>query len=116
MLGAVSQIMSMDEMKNNVEALAKMQQNLESGRDELEGINKEEALLEWEQSQFPLLQHMFQIKEPYDKLWNTALSFSTKSEEWMNGEGWCGPTLGLVAGLEHQNMHKQFISTDNLDN
>lgn len=78
--------MSMEEMKNNVEQLSKLTANLEAARSELESINEEETLLEWEESAFPLLQVMFQSKEPYDKLWNTALLFSTKSDEWQNGE------------------------------
>ena len=78
--------MSMDEMKNNVEQLSKLTVNLEAARDELEAINKEEVLLEWEASAFPHLQTMFNMKDPYEKLWNTALLFTTKSDEWQNGE------------------------------
>ena len=78
--------MSMDEMKNNTEHLAQLEVNLEAAREELEGINTEEVLLEWEASQFPQLQTMFQMKDPYDKLWNTALQFTTKSDEWLNGK------------------------------
>ncbi|CAH1793734.1 unnamed protein product, partial [Owenia fusiformis] len=79
------EIMSTDEMKNNVEALGKLHANLEAAREELEQINKEETLLEYEQSQFPQLQVMFSAKEPYDKLWNTALNFHQQHEAWMNG-------------------------------
>lgn len=77
--------MSQDEMKSNVEQLSKLQTGLEAARDELEGINEEERLLEWEQSYFPQLNTMFQLKEPYDKLWNTAWTFHQKHENWMNG-------------------------------
>ena len=80
-----AQIMSMDEMKNNVELLGRLTANLDSARDELDNINREESMLEWEPSVFPMLQLMFQAKEPYDKLWNTALNFSNKNEEWLNG-------------------------------
>ena len=79
------QFMSQDEMKSNVEQLARLQAGLEQARDDLEGINEEERLLEWEQSFFPQLQTMFQLKEPYDKLWNTAWTFHQKHEAWMNG-------------------------------
>ena len=72
-------------MKSNVEQLARLQAGLEQARDDLEGINEEERLLEWEQSFFPQLQTMFQLKEPYDKLWNTAWTFHQKHEAWMNG-------------------------------
>ena len=79
------QIMSADEMRNNVEILKKLNDNLEKARDDLDAINKEENLLEWEATQFPQLQHMFTQKEPYDKLWTTALAFHNKSDEWLNG-------------------------------
>ena len=72
-------------MRNNVETLNRLNQQLEDARDELEEINKEEQLLEFELSDFPLVQQLFSIKDPYDKLWHTALNFTNKSEEWLNG-------------------------------
>ena len=75
-------------MRNNVQQLAKLTSNLEAAREELETINNEEALLQWEPTAFPQLQHMFQAKDPYDKLWNTLLNFTEKQEKWM--KGWCG--------------------------
>lgn len=79
------QIIRDDEMKNNVETLTRLTDCLEKAREDLDQVNKEEALLEFEQSQFPILQQMFIMKEPYDKLWSTALNFSEKSNEWLNG-------------------------------
>lgn len=73
-------------MKSNVEQLTKLQENLEAARLELESINEEESLLEWEPTAFPQLQQMFQMKDPYDKLWTTAYTFHNKQEQWMNGE------------------------------
>ena len=83
--------MSMDEMKNNVEQLTRLQTNLEAASAELDGVNNEEALLGWEASSFPQLPAMFKTKEPYDKLWKTALSFHQSSDEWLNGKTkrWC---------------------------
>ena len=72
-------------MKNNVETLNRLTVQLEKAREDLEQINKEEELLEFEQSEFPILMQMFQAKDPYDKLWTTALSFSEKSSEWLSG-------------------------------
>nr|XP_006820578.1 PREDICTED: dynein heavy chain 3, axonemal-like [Saccoglossus kowalevskii] len=102
------EIMSMDEMKSNVEQLSNIQKKLEDARDELESLNKEEELLEWEPTQFPILQYMFQLKAPYDQLWNTALKFHTNFEFWMNG-----PFLDLNAeqveeevGNMWRNMYK----------
>ncbi|KAL7873931.1 hypothetical protein SRHO_G00049010 [Serrasalmus rhombeus] len=77
--------MSVEEMKNNVEKLKELSTCLEDAATELECINKEEILLEREQSQFPLLQSLMLSKQPYDQLWNTALSFHSSSDVWMNG-------------------------------
>ena len=49
-------------------------------------MNTEEELLEFEATQFPILQTMMAYKEPYDKLWRTALSFHNKHEAWLNGK------------------------------
>ena len=80
--------MSTDEMKSNVEILSRLTANLEAARDELERLNEEEALFKWELSEFPQLQQMFSLKEPYEKLWNTAWTFHQKNDEWMNGMNW----------------------------
>lgn len=96
-------------MTKNVEKLDEIEVSLTSARDELEvwlqdslqpiwqlhhqltcslflqELNKEEELLEWEASQFPVLQEMIAYKEPYDKLWRTAFNFHNKHEHWLNG-------------------------------
>ncbi|XP_071813132.1 dynein axonemal heavy chain 3-like isoform X2 [Apostichopus japonicus] len=79
------EMLGLEEMKSNVDKLNEIQSQLDAARDELDGINKEEELLEWEASQFPILSVMYQLKQPYDQLWNTALEFHTQSETWMNG-------------------------------
>jgi len=52
----------------------------------LQQVNTEEELLEFEATQFPILQTMIAYKEPYDKLWRTTLSFHNKHEAWLNGK------------------------------
>ncbi|KAM9584412.1 dynein axonemal heavy chain 3 [Trichechus inunguis] len=79
------EVMTTEEMKNNVEKLNEISKNLEQALVEFELINKEEELLEKEKSTFPLLQTVMTNKVPYEQLWVTAYEFSTKSEEWMNG-------------------------------
>ncbi|MGH0140104.1 UNVERIFIED_CONTAM: hypothetical protein FKN15_000554, partial [Acipenser sinensis] len=79
------ELMSTEEMKNNVDKLSELTSSLDTALAELEDINKEEALLEREQSQFPLLQTTMANKQPYDQLWTTAYNFHTKSEFWLNG-------------------------------
>ncbi|XP_042545793.1 dynein axonemal heavy chain 3 [Dipodomys spectabilis] len=79
------EVMTTEEMKNNVEKLAELSKNLDHALVEFELINKEEELLEKEKSTFPLLQSLMTLKVPYEQLWVTAYDFSLKSEEWMNG-------------------------------
>ncbi|XP_071879956.1 dynein axonemal heavy chain 3 isoform X2 [Anas platyrhynchos] len=78
-------IMTIEEMKNNVEKFKELNKNLNNAVAELEAINKEEELLERNKSQFPLLQIIITNKQPFEQLWLTAYEFHTKSEEWMNG-------------------------------
>jgi len=73
-------------MKNNVELLDRLETDLTQAREDLEQINNEEKLLEFEQTAFPQLQAMFVSKEPYDKLWRTAHNFTQKHDKWLNGE------------------------------
>ena len=80
------EIMAMEEMKKNVDTLQDLHEKLMAASEELEAINSEEKLLEWQLSVFPQLKVMFANKDPYDKLWKTALEFYTKHELWMNGK------------------------------
>ncbi|XP_072275027.1 dynein axonemal heavy chain 3 [Pyxicephalus adspersus] len=77
--------MTLEEMKNNMEKLNELDLSLNKALLEFEAINKEEELLEWEKSQFPLLQMAITNKVPFEQLWVTAYNFHCKSEEWMNG-------------------------------
>ncbi|KAL6049111.1 hypothetical protein STEG23_021655, partial [Scotinomys teguina] len=79
------EVMTTEEMKNNVEKLNELSKNLDLALTEFELINKEEELLEKEKSSFPLLQILMTNKVPFEQLWKTAYEFSIKSEEWMNG-------------------------------
>lgn len=38
-----------------------------------------------EQTQYSHLQDIARAKEPYEKLWNTAVKFYAYYEKWMNG-------------------------------
>ncbi|EDV27935.1 uncharacterized protein TRIADDRAFT_52992 [Trichoplax adhaerens] len=79
------EIMAMEEMKKNVDTLQDLHEKLLAASEDLEAINSEEKLLDWPPSAFPQLSVMFATKDPYDKLWKTALEFYTKHEIWMNG-------------------------------
>lgn len=43
----------------------------------------------WEPTPYPQIQMVTQLKEPYDRLWQTAVEFNEKHEKWMNG--WTSP-------------------------
>nr|XP_023674913.1 dynein heavy chain 3, axonemal [Paramormyrops kingsleyae] len=79
------ELMSLEEMKHNVEKLSEVAAFLDAAVAELEDINKEENLLGKEQTQCLDLQSLLANKQPYDHLWTTALNFQNKSEFWMNG-------------------------------
>ncbi|KAM4624509.1 dynein axonemal heavy chain 3 [Polymixia lowei] len=79
------ELMSLTEMKTNVEKLARLSAALDAAFAELEDINREQTLLEKDHSQFPVLQTLVANKQPFDQLWTTALDFHDKSEVWMNG-------------------------------
>ncbi|KAJ0065368.1 hypothetical protein NL108_007569, partial [Boleophthalmus pectinirostris] len=79
------EIMNPEEMKANVANLTGINASLEAALVELEDINKEQTLLEKEQSEFPLLQVLIADKQPYEQLWTTALNFHNMSDVWMNG-------------------------------
>lgn len=48
-------------------------------------INKEQSLLDREQTEFPMLQTLIANKQPYEQLWNTAYNFESMSDVWLNG-------------------------------
>uniref|UniRef100_UPI00358FFBD0 dynein axonemal heavy chain 3 n=1 Tax=Myxine glutinosa TaxID=7769 RepID=UPI00358FFBD0 len=75
--------LNMDEMRHNVDMLEEVGSNLNAALDELEAINKEEELMKWECSKFPMLQEIISTKAPYEQLWCTALAFQQKSEKWL---------------------------------
>ncbi|KAM7384052.1 hypothetical protein PAMA_011415 [Pampus argenteus] len=110
------EIMSIEEMKNNVGNLSQITANLEAAVTELEEINKEQTLLEKGQSQFPMLQTLISEKQPYDQLWTTVFNFQSMSEVWLNG-----PFLHLDAekisdelDIMWRTMHKLSKSFSNL--
>ena len=64
---------------------------LEACKAEAMGINNEEELLQWEVTPYPQIQAVQHMKEPYDRLWNTAISYYDKHQQWMDGE-WAAST------------------------
>ena len=56
----------------------------------LKSINQEEIYLDWDPSDYPLLQKINLSVERYSSLWHTALDFHENYEKW-----YYGPFLGL---------------------
>jgi dynein heavy chain len=62
-----------------------MGKQIEEYRLELEQLNKEEQLLGFEVSQFPILQQIVNLKDPFDRLWFTFHNFQSKEAQWLKG-------------------------------
>ncbi|CAG0885873.1 unnamed protein product [Darwinula stevensoni] len=78
-------VLNVDEMKSNCRVLDRLGELLASSRAELDSINGEEELLGLEPTPSPLLHRLIALREPYDKLWHTALEFTHKHERWFHG-------------------------------
>lgn len=56
-------------------------------------------------SPYPQIQELLAKKEPFDKLWKTAVEFQTKHDQWMNG-----PLLNVNAEIvEDEVSSTEFI-------
>ena len=75
----------LEEIQKVAEELADLGALLEKANEELLAINNEEQLLEWEITPYPQIQNLQHLKEPYDRLWNTVVSYHDKYHQWMNG-------------------------------
>lgn len=75
------------DIRTVVEELVGLGQALEECKNEAMEINNEEELLKWETTPYPQIQAVLHSKEPYDRLWNTAITYYDKHEQWMNGNG-----------------------------
>ncbi|KAL5473898.1 hypothetical protein EMCRGX_G028462 [Ephydatia muelleri] len=76
---------AIEEVKEVLAQLEKLGRDLEAAREESMAINSEEELMGWEPTPYPQIQMVTQLKEPYDRLWQTAVEFNEKHEKWMNG-------------------------------
>ncbi|XP_058476444.1 dynein axonemal heavy chain 3-like [Solea solea] len=102
--------MEFDDIKNNVEVLSEISANLEAAVTELEEINREQELLNKDQSQFPMLQVMLADKQPHEQLWNAAFNFESNSTVWMNG-----PFLNLNAESISEELDVMFRTMHKLN-
>ena len=78
----------MEEIRGVTAELTELGASLEECNIEAMEIINEEELLHWDTTPFHQIQAALHSKEPYDRLWNTALSYHDKHHQWMNGEPW----------------------------
>ena len=78
---------AVDEIRSVLAELGQLGETLEGCKTEAMEINNEEELLQWEPTPYPQIQAMLHSKEPYDRLWTTAITYYDKHDQWMNGDG-----------------------------
>nr|XP_015207526.1 PREDICTED: dynein heavy chain 3, axonemal-like [Lepisosteus oculatus] len=75
----------MAEAQRYVEQLQDISWTIQGFIQEKEGINQEEALLETGSlSPYPEIAELQRAKEPYERLWGAALSFTTQYQRWLS--------------------------------
>ncbi|KAG8578269.1 hypothetical protein GDO81_010439 [Engystomops pustulosus] len=76
----------MSEATTYLQKLSTINRRIQEFLEEKAHINKEEELLGIEQiGSYTQISEICKLKEPYEKLWTTALHFSTCYDKWMNG-------------------------------
>ncbi|XP_065937642.1 dynein axonemal heavy chain 3 isoform X7 [Magallana gigas] len=96
---------NMNEAENFIQELEDIEKKLEMFQEEKVKINREEMLLGQEvMTQYGQIQAITTAREPYEKLWRTAVTFHKEHDNWMNG-----PLLKVNAEVvdeEVQNLWK----------
>uniref|UniRef100_A0A8C5TGG8 Dynein axonemal heavy chain 12 n=1 Tax=Malurus cyaneus samueli TaxID=2593467 RepID=A0A8C5TGG8_9PASS len=75
----------LDRMQQYVTDLRTLQKALQDTGDAIVALNKEEILLGWKRTEFPLLNHLKTEIEPYQKLFNLILKWQRTEKRWMDG-------------------------------
>lgn len=75
---------------------------------EMDTLNTEEKLLGFQQTEYPMLQQIITLKDPFDKLWLTFASFQSKEAQWMKGgfQGLNAEEISEEVGANWRTMHK----------
>ncbi|KAF5404423.1 hypothetical protein PHET_02178 [Paragonimus heterotremus] len=77
------EVISQEEMVKSVQILDEFLADLDVLTLESEQVNKEEALVQWELTQFPQLVELRRQMEPFDRLWRTSLEFDVCNRSWL---------------------------------
>uniref|UniRef100_A0A8C3KWS1 Dynein axonemal heavy chain 12 n=1 Tax=Calidris pygmaea TaxID=425635 RepID=A0A8C3KWS1_9CHAR len=75
----------LDCMQQYVNDLRTLQKRIQEADETVAVINKEEILLEWQLSEFPLLSNLKVEIEPYQKLFHLILKWQKTEKRWMDG-------------------------------
>ncbi|PKU33047.1 dynein heavy chain axonemal [Limosa lapponica baueri] len=75
----------LDCMQQYVADLRALQKRIQEADETVAVINKEEILLEWQLSEFPLLSNLKVEIEPYQKLFHLILKWQKAEKRWMDG-------------------------------
>ncbi len=95
-------VLTMDEMKTSVTVIDKLAVRIGECTQALGEINREEVFLDWDPSEYQLLEKMRTLSELFGSLWHVALEFHEKHERWYNGP---------LKGLDSIDIQKQARST-----
>ncbi|XP_039551458.1 dynein heavy chain 12, axonemal [Passer montanus] len=75
----------LDRMQQYVTDLRTLQKTIQDTDETVAALNKEESLLGWKPSEFPLLNNLRAEIEPYQKLFNLILKWQRTERRWMDG-------------------------------
>uniref|UniRef100_A0A8C3NFB7 Dynein axonemal heavy chain 12 n=1 Tax=Geospiza parvula TaxID=87175 RepID=A0A8C3NFB7_GEOPR len=75
----------LDHMQQYVTDVRTLQKAIQDTDETVAALNKEEILLGWKPSEFPLLNNLRAEIEPYQKLFNVILKWQRTERRWMDG-------------------------------
>ena len=96
-------VLTMDEMRTSVQVIDRLDTNTQESIEKLKEINQEEVYLDWDPSNYPMLEKNIQQVKKFSVLWHLTLNFHEKYEKW-----YYGPFKGLdtsVIQSEVDEMH-----------
>ncbi|ORZ39485.1 dynein heavy chain and region D6 of dynein motor-domain-containing protein [Catenaria anguillulae PL171] len=73
------------EVNEYLKKIRKLEAKMGDLSTQIQRINSEEELLEWDKSPFEKFQQVSDLLEPYKKLWETVGTFQTEYAKWMTG-------------------------------
>uniref|UniRef100_A0A8C9MJV2 Dynein axonemal heavy chain 12 n=1 Tax=Serinus canaria TaxID=9135 RepID=A0A8C9MJV2_SERCA len=81
----LEELSELDRMQQYVTDVRTLQKAIQETDETVAALNKEEILLEWKPSEFPLLNNLRAEIEPYLKLFNVILKWQRTERRWMDG-------------------------------